>query len=77
MKFFLIVFDRKARRILDLQEFTASQHRKALDALFEREMQERLDPNLEVVLLAAESEEALRHTHRRYFFRDDIEELTV
>lgn len=73
MKFFLIVYDRVARHIVELREFEPAQHDEAMAALFEREMRERLDPRIEVVLLAAESLAALKHTHRRYFLTDTSE----
>jgi hypothetical protein len=71
MRYFLIVYDRKARQIIDFREYESADRDAALADLFEREIRERLQPDLEVVLLTAESQDALRHTHRRYFMRDE------
>jgi len=62
VKYFVIVYDRGAGRLLRLEPFEG---REA--ALEERFRQERLQPDAEVVLLAARSEDALRRTHGRYF----------
>ena len=70
MKSFLIVYDRKARRIMELREYEPADSSRALSDLFARELEERLAPDLEVVLLSAESLDALKYTHGRYFLRD-------
>lgn len=65
MAHFLIVYDRRAGRLLREEPYD-----DANDALKERFRVERLhraDRNLEVVVLSADSAEALRRTHARYF----------
>ncbi|MGH2764695.1 MAG: hypothetical protein ACRDKA_02100 [Actinomycetota bacterium] len=65
MKYFLLVYDPRTGR-LDAKEFDEREREQALHARFERELAER-GRGLEVVLLSAESLEALKHTHARYF----------
>ena len=62
---FLIVFDHDARKQISLDTFpnTAA----ALKAYGEREEQYRDNPRVEVVLLGADSIEAIRVTHSNYF----------
>lgn len=72
---FLIQYDRTLGRIVELQTFD-DEHRAAADtARFALELANaRTGSLIEVVLLDAESEEALRKTHRRYF--ETLEQLT-
>ena len=62
---FLITFDHDARKQISLEEFhnTAA----ALKAYGEREEQYRDNPRVEVVLLGAESIDAIKVTHSNYF----------
>lgn len=65
MQHFLLVYDRRAGQIVREQVF-GDPH----DALAERFRTERLHrgaPDIEVVVLSAESREALLRTHARYF----------
>jgi hypothetical protein len=62
---FLLVFDRIQGRVLSERRFT--DHRKALEERFRAERLHRANPGIEVVVLTAESKEALRRTHARYF----------
>jgi hypothetical protein len=65
MQHFLVVFDRAEGRVLREEPYD-----DARDALTERFKTERLhrgDPDIEVVVLSAESPDALRRTHARYF----------
>lgn len=66
MNHFLLVFDR-ARGCL-LSQTTYEDHRVALMARFEAERLHDDNPDVEVVVLAAESVEDLHRTHGRYFF---------
>jgi hypothetical protein len=71
---FLIQYDRHEGRIVSIESFSDSERNKAQDLLLGLELQ--LNQNgteNEVVLLEAESEDALRLTHRRYF--EDLSEL--
>jgi hypothetical protein len=67
MSYFLLIYDRAAGALREVQEFPDEQRDQALAARFARERQEQSHPNIEVMLLGAASEEALRKTHSRYF----------
>ncbi len=62
---FLITFDHDARELIDLQEFRNTA--QALQAYSEREEQYRTNPRMEVVLLGADSIDAIKVTHSNYF----------
>jgi hypothetical protein len=65
---FLIEYNRRKGKILKLKSFPASEQNTAENERLDRELSlihSGLDH--EVVLLEANSEEALRQTHRRYF----------
>ena len=70
MALFLLTFNRRTRDV-DVHEI--SDHDEALAKLFEAERQLRHEPELEIVMLAAEDEDDLRQTHSRYF--ESVEEL--
>jgi len=69
VKFFLVIYDRDAGRLKQLSAFDGSK-----DALRERFRAERAQPDAEIVVLSARSENALRRTHARYF-ADSVSEL--
>ena len=62
---FLITFDHDARKQISLEEFRNTA--RALKAYSEREEQYRDNPRVEVVLLGAESIDAIKVTHSNYF----------
>ncbi len=65
---FLIEYDRTRGQIVTFKRFADSERHKAEDARLELELGlNRLRVEREVVIMEAESEEALRRTHRRYF----------
>lgn len=66
---FLLIYDRSKRRILEIRRFEDSS--QALAAYGESEAANREDQKLEIVLLQAESEEALKRTHGQYFENSD------
>jgi hypothetical protein len=67
---FLMEYDRRAGRIVSLTHYTDARREDAEDARLNMELRLRASGvDLEVVLLEAESEHALRATHRRYFER--------
>jgi hypothetical protein len=71
---FLIEYDRKRGRIVTFREFDDSERRNADDTRLEMELElHRQGIEREVVILEANSEEAIRRTHRRYF--EDISKL--
>jgi|Tabmets5t2r1_1033131.scaffolds.fasta_scaffold257134_2 hypothetical protein len=67
MSYFLLVYDRSTGKLRELTEFDDADREAALAERFARERDTEGDPNLEIVLLGAPSEEALRRTHSRYF----------
>lgn len=62
---FLLVFDRAHSRLLREERF--DDHRVALRERFKTERLHRGNPDIEVVVLSADSPGALRLTHSRYF----------
>jgi hypothetical protein len=71
---FLIEYDRAHGEIVTLKTFSESDRRAADDARLQMEIGlNRDEVDREVVILEAESEEALRRTHRRYF--ENLSEL--
>ena len=65
---FLIEYDRRRGEIVTLETFDGAERGKAEDARLEMELElHRLGVEREVVILEANSEEALRRTHSRYF----------
>ena len=62
---FLIVSDHDARKQISLEEFRNTA--QAVEAYNEREEQYRDNRRLEVVLLGADSIEAIKVTHSNYF----------
>lgn len=65
MAHFLIVYDRHAGELLRQTRFETSA--AAMRARFAAEAEFRDRPEIEVVALVADSEEALQRTHARYF----------
>ena len=71
---FLIEYDRPTGTLVQLRKFRESERQVALDIRFELELKlNREGIQHEVVILEAPSEEAVRHTHGRYF--KDLAEL--
>jgi hypothetical protein len=62
---FLITYDRSKRRMVDMERYRDG--KKAVDLYGERERQYADQPHMEVVLLGADSEDAIRATHPTYF----------
>ena len=62
---FLIAFDHDARKQISLEEFRNTA--QTLKAYSEREEKYRDNPRVEVVLLGAESTDAIKVTHSNYF----------
>ena len=71
---FLIQYDRHEGRMISIESFSDPERSKAQDLLLKLELQlNQNGSDREVVLLEAESEDALRVTHRRYF--EDLSEI--
>ncbi len=66
MAYFLLAYDQSTGDLLELKEFQEKDRHVAEKERFERELGEVGD-HVEVVLLGAESREALQRTHARYF----------
>lgn len=62
---YLVVYDRRKGKILRHASYFDSS--RALNARFDAERDYRGQPDIEVVVLSAESWESLAHTHARYF----------
>lgn len=62
---FLLTFDHDARALVSIEEFRNTA--QALKAYSEREEQYRSNSRVEVVLLGADSIEAIKVTHSNYF----------
>lgn len=65
VKHFLLVFDRSEPRLLDITPFDDAA--KALTERFAAERRHRDNADIEIVVLTAESKDALKRTHSRYF----------
>ncbi len=65
MSHFLLIYDRSSGTLVRQTGFGTSA--EAIRARFEAELEYRGCPEMEIVALSAESEEALRRTHGRYF----------
>ena len=63
--YFLVTYDRSKARLVELEQFRDGN--RAVDLYGERERQYTDQPHMEVVLLGADSEEAVRATHPTYF----------
>lgn len=73
--YFLLTYDRSKLRLVDMERFRDGE--KAVDRYEEREHQYADQPHMEVVLLGAECEEAIRVTHPTYFRDFKAEPLTL
>jgi hypothetical protein len=62
---FLVIYDRHEGRLLHVADHDTAD--SALSARFEAERKFRNRPDVEVVVLGADSREALHRTHSRYF----------
>lgn len=68
MNHFLLVYDQKqGKLLLPIVKFTDAEGGAAIRRRFELEREYGGQPGIEIVVLSAESEEAIRKTHGRYF----------
>lgn len=67
MSQFLVVYDRAAGDIIELTEWSDADREMALDSRFELERKYSDRPEIEVVVLGAQSRTDLERTHGRYF----------
>lgn len=71
---FLVEYDRPSGTLVQFRKFDDSERQAVADARLELELElNRQGVQHEVVILEAPSEEAVRHTHGRYF--KDLAEL--
>lgn len=71
MQHYLVIYDRRRGQIIKHRVYPNP--KRALAARFDAEREFRDEPDIEVVVLGAESWESLRRTHSRYF--KDVREL--
>lgn len=71
---FLVHYDRKKSSLIDFLAYADEQRQEAERARLDRELAQLREPGeFEIILLEADSEQAVRHTHRRYF--ETLEQL--
>ena len=71
---FLVHYDRKKATLVDFLTFADEQRQEAERARLDRELAQLKQPGeFEIILLEADNEQVVRHTHRRYF--ETLEEL--
>ena len=66
MKHFLLVYRRSTATLVEIRDL-GTDGGKALAERFAIEKRERTNPDIEVVILSAQSEDILKKTHSRYF----------
>jgi hypothetical protein len=69
MAHFLLIYDRKAGKLLHKQEFASDA--EALDARFAAETEYGVQENIEIVAISAASEDELIKSHGRYFLTSE------
>jgi hypothetical protein len=65
--YFLLTYDRRRRKILDRLDFAFEARDEALARRADLVREHREDPDLEIVLLGANTFDDLKKTHSRYF----------
>lgn len=66
MTYYLLVFNRRHGELVrEIQEF--ADQRVAMAERLRLEIENKHNPDLEIVVLGAESREAMENTHSRYF----------
>ena len=67
MKHYVVVYERPTTRLLMIREFGGNDWASANALRNSLELEYRLQPETEIVLLWADSVEGLKSTHSRYF----------
>jgi hypothetical protein len=68
MRVFLVRYDRRRQRLIEIREFSAARRPEAEEARFRAELEAlRRHQDMEIVILEADSLDVLRQTHRSYF----------
>jgi acetolactate synthase regulatory subunit len=65
MRQYLLIYNRRVGKIIRHRRFQTTS--RALTARFDAEREFREEPDVEIVVLGADSWNALRQTHSRYF----------
>jgi len=65
MRHYLVIYNRRTGGIIRRRQFQKAD--AALAARFEAEREFREEPDIEIVVLGADSWDALKQTHARYF----------
>ena len=68
MKYFVVEYERPTGTLRMCREFPYTDYKAAAALRFERDLANREHPEVETVLLGADSLEALKITHGRYFY---------
>jgi hypothetical protein len=67
MRFFVLIYSQSQGRLFDIESYGPESGQAALARRISLDNAYAGQPDVEVVLLSAESEAALRRTHSRYF----------
>lgn len=67
MNYFVVVYDRLSGESSVLRTFSAEERAQAMQNRFELEDEFKDRPNVEIVVLGADSQDSLMRTHSRYF----------
>ncbi len=68
MKYFVVEYERPTQTLRMCQEFPGTDYAAAAKLRFERDLANREHPEVETVLLGADSLDVLKVTHGRYFY---------
>ncbi len=71
MNYYLLVYDRPRGAILEKREYLPAERTRAFEDRLALMIERRGQPDVEVVLLGADSYEDLAKTHSRYFKTSD------
>ncbi|MFO0963977.1 MAG: hypothetical protein U0793_00035 [Gemmataceae bacterium] len=69
MTYFVLAFRRGRGEVIERHDYSVAERDQAWTLRDQLALRYALDPDVEVVLLGAESEAELRRTHGRYFER--------
>lgn len=67
MNYYVLIYSQVEGRVLDVENYGPDSAPAALARRFELDREHSGHEGVEIVLLSAESEDALRQTHARYF----------
>jgi hypothetical protein len=67
MQHFLLVYDRRLCKLVLFREYPEDAEAAAYDERHRLELEHRLDPEMEIIVISAPSRAVLESTHSRYF----------